>query len=123
MTFLTDRKRAQGTGSGRQGTHHHWQMIISSIALVCVVPLFVVVFGIALGGTYDEVLAYLSQPFPAIVLAISMVVGIRHFMNEALEAIEDYVHGLAAPLAIFATTAFSYVMMAVALFAIAKIAL
>ncbi|MEM6385951.1 MAG: succinate dehydrogenase, hydrophobic membrane anchor protein [Pseudomonadota bacterium] len=123
MNFRTDRKRAIGTGSGREGTHHHWQMMISSIALVFVVPLFVIVFGIGLGGSHEEVMAYLSKPFPAITLAICLVVCIRHFMFEALEAIEDYVHGLAGRLAIFGTTAISYVLMAVALFAIAKIAL
>ena len=42
MRYLTDRKRAQGTGSGRQGTHHHWQMMVSSILLVVLVPLFVI---------------------------------------------------------------------------------
>lgn len=122
MNFRTDRKNAQGTGSGREGTHHHWQMMISSIALVFVVPLFVVTFGAGLGGTYDEVLAFFNRPLPAITVAVCLVVGIRHFMNEALEAIEDYVHGLAGRLAIFGATAFSYLMIAVGLFAIAKIA-
>ena len=34
MSYLTDRKRAQGMGSGRQGTTHHWHMMISSVALI-----------------------------------------------------------------------------------------
>ena len=123
MNFTTDRKRALGTGSGRDGTHHHWQMMISSIALVFLVPLFVVVFGLGLGGSYEEVLAYFSHPFVAIVTGVSLVVGILHFMNETLEAIEDYVHGLPGRLAMFATTAFSYLLIAVGLFGIAKIAL
>ncbi|MEM7720350.1 MAG: succinate dehydrogenase, hydrophobic membrane anchor protein [Pseudomonadota bacterium] len=122
MNFRTDRKNALGMGSGREGTHHHWQMMISSIALVFVVPLFVVTFGTGLGGSYDEVLAFYSRPVPAIIVAICLVVGIRHFKNEALEAIEDYVHGMAGRLAIFGTTAVSYIMIAVGLFGIAKIA-
>ena len=123
MNFRTDRKNAHGMGSGREGTHHHWQMMLSSIALFFVIPVFVIAFGSGLGGSHEEVLAYLSRPVPAISIAICLVVGIRHFMNEALEAIEDYVHGMPGRLAMFATTAISYVMMAVALFAIAKIAL
>ena len=48
MRYLTDRKRATGLGSGRAGTEHHWKMMISSAALVVLVPLFVFTFGPAL---------------------------------------------------------------------------
>lgn len=123
MNFMTDRKRAQGMGSGREGTHHHWQMMISSIALVILTPFFVIIFGNAFGEDHASVVEYLSRPFPAIALAVCLVVGILHFMNEALEAIEDYVHGLAGRLALFGTKAFAYLLIAVGLFAIAKIAL
>ena len=123
MNFLTDRKRAVGMGSGREGTHHHWQMMLSSIAMVFAVPVLVLTFGLALGGSHGEVVAFLGRPGPAILMAVSLVVCIRHFTHETLEAIEDYVHGLAGRLAMFATTAISYLMIAVGLFALAKIAL
>lgn len=123
MQFLTDRKRAQGLGAGGAGTHHHWQMLVSSILLVAVVPLFIFVFGSGLGGTYEEVLAYFSRPFPAIVMGLSLIVITRHVMNEAHEAIEDYMHGAAEKLAIVAVSAFSYTLIAAGLFALVKIAL
>ena len=123
MSFRTDRKRAQGLGAGRHGTHHHWQMMISSMALVILAPLFILVFGRGLGGSYQDVLAYFSHPFVALVVAITLVVGIWHVMQETLVAIEDYVPGKAGKLTLIAVTAFSYVLMAVGLFAIAKIAL
>ena len=78
MNYLTDRKRAQGTGAGGEGTHHHWQMMVSSAALVILVPLFVFVFANGLGKSYEEVLAYYSRPFPAIVTGLTMVVVILH---------------------------------------------
>ncbi len=123
MKFLTDRKRAIGMGSGREGTHHHWQMIISSIALCFAVPVFVITFGVIFGSNHEEVLSYLSRPLPALALGISLVVGILHFRQEIVEAVEDYVHGVAGKLTLFGTTAFTYVLIAVALFALAKIAL
>ena len=76
MKFATDRKRAQGLGSGHHGTHHHWQMMVSSIALVVVVPAFVITFGLGLGGTYEEVVAYYSRPLPAIIMVICLIIGI-----------------------------------------------
>lgn len=123
MSYLTDRKRAQGLGAGGGGTHHHWQMMASSLALVILVPLFVLVFGTGLGGTYEEVLAYYSRPFPAIVTGLSLVVGIIHLMREAHAAIEDYTHGTVQKLSLIATTAFSYTLIATALFALVKLAL
>ncbi len=123
MKFLTDRKRAEGMGSGRQGTLHHWHMVLSSIALCFAVPVFVIAFGLIFGGTREEVLAYLGKPFPALAIGITLVIGILHFRQEIVEAVEDYVHGLAGKLTLFATTAFTYLLIAVALFAIAKIAL
>lgn len=123
MNYLTDRKRAQGLGSSHHGTHHHWQMMITSMALVVVVPLFIITFGLGLGGTYEEVLAYFSRPFPALVAAITAIVVIFHTMQETLVAIEDYVPGQAGKLAIVAVTVLGYTLMFVALFAIAKIAL
>ncbi|WP_425099819.1 succinate dehydrogenase, hydrophobic membrane anchor protein [Tropicibacter sp. S64] len=123
MAFLTDRKRATGLGSGRRGTEHHWKMMISSVALVVLVPLFVFTFGAGMGGTYEEVLAYFSRPFPAIVTALTAVVAILHFKAEAEEAIIDYVHGTAGKLALVAVTAFSWALIVSALFALVKLAL
>jgi succinate dehydrogenase / fumarate reductase membrane anchor subunit len=105
MNYRTDRKRAQGLGSSHHGTHHHWQMMITSMALVVIVPVFIVTFGLGLGGTYEEVIAYFSRPFPAIVAALTTVVVIYHTMQETLVAIEDYVPGKAGKLSIIAVTA------------------
>jgi succinate dehydrogenase / fumarate reductase membrane anchor subunit len=35
MSYLTDRKRATGTGSAKTGTEHFWLMKVSSVALLC----------------------------------------------------------------------------------------
>jgi len=123
MRYLTDRKRAAGLGSGREGTHHHWQMMVSSILLLPLVPILVLLFGGALGGSHEEVLAYFSRPVPAILMGLALIVIIVHLMREAHAAIEDYVHGTAGKLTLIATTAFSYTMIAAGLFAIARIAL
>ncbi|WP_010137379.1 succinate dehydrogenase, hydrophobic membrane anchor protein [Oceanicola sp. S124] len=123
MRFLTDRKRATGLGSGRTGTHEHWKMMITSAALVVLVPLFVFTFGAGLGGTHEEVLAYFARPCPAIITALTAVVGVLHFKAEAVDAVVDYVHGVKGKLLIVAVEALAWVLIAAALLALVKLAL
>lgn len=123
MRFLTDRKRAEGLGAAGTGTDEHWQMMISSAALVVLVPLFVFTFGSALGGTYEEAIAYYSRPFPAIVAALTLVVGVLHMTREVQDAIVDYVHGVAGKIAYVAAGALAWVIIAAGLFALVKLAL
>ncbi|MGB5560080.1 MAG: succinate dehydrogenase, hydrophobic membrane anchor protein [Paracoccaceae bacterium] len=123
MAFLTDRKRAVGMGSAKAGTAHHWSMTVSSVGLLVLVPLFIFTFGRVLGASYEDVLVYYARPFPAIVAALTMVVGFMHFKNGVRVLIEDYVHGLAREVLIIAMICLSYGAAATGLFAIARLAL
>lgn len=123
MSFLTDRKLAVGLGAGGHGAEHHWQRMVASICLAILVPLFVFTFGAILGGSLEEVQAFYSRPFPAIVAALTMVVGIPHLMREANVAVEDYVGGIKRQLLMIAVSAFSYTLLAIALFSLVKLAL
>ncbi len=123
MAYLTDRKRAMGLGSAKSGTAHHWSMTVSSVALLILLPLFVFTFGAALGGTYEEIVAYYSRPFPAIVAALTILVSFKHFNGGVQTLIEDYVHGLAQKVSIVAMTCVSYGAAAIGIFAIARLAL
>lgn len=123
MRYLTDRKRAVGMGSAKTGTGHFWAMKVSSVALLILIPLFVFTFGCIVGSSFDEVIAYYQRPFPAIVAALTLIVGFEHFQSGAQVLIEDYVHGLAQKITIILIKCFSYGLMATGLFAIAKIAL
>lgn len=123
MAFLTDRKRAMGLGSAKSGTAHHWSMTISSVALLILLPLFVFTFGAALGGSYEEIVAYYARPFPAIIAALTILVTFKHFNDGVRTLLEDYVHGLSQKIAIIVMTCVSYGAAAVGIFAIARLAL
>jgi succinate dehydrogenase / fumarate reductase, membrane anchor subunit len=123
MAILTDRKRAEGLGSAKTGTEHHWQMTISSAALLILVPLFIFTFGRALGLGHDAVLAYYARPFPAIVAALTILISMIHFRGGVQTMIEDYVHGDLRKVSILAAICLSYALAAVGLFAIARLAL
>ncbi len=123
MAFLTDRKRAVGWGAAKSGTAHHWSMKKSSVALLILIPLFVFTFGGILGSSFEEVQAYYARPFPAIVAALTLIVGFKHFNDGFQTLIEDYVHGPMEKILILGMTCISYGAAAVGVFAIAKMAL
>jgi len=123
MAFLTDRKRANGLGSAKTGTEHHWQMMVSSVALLFLIPLFVFTFGWILGSPYEEVIAYYQRPFPAVVAILTMLVGFFHFRGGVQTLIEDYVHGFMRKALIIGMICLSYAAAAFAIFAIVRIAL
>ena len=123
MRYLTDRKRAMGMGSAKSGVHHFWAMKVQSVALLILIPLFVFTFGSILGESYKTVVAYYARPFPAIVAALTIIVGFKHFADGCQVLIEDYVHGIAQKITIILVTCLSYGAMATGLFAIAKLAL
>jgi len=123
MRFLTDRKRAMGMGSAKSGTAHFWAMKVSSVALLFLVPLFVFTVGPMLGAPHADVVAYFARPFPALVAALTIVVGFMHFKDGVQVLIEDYVHGLAQKILIILMICLSYAAAATGLFAIARIAL
>lgn len=123
MAYLTDRKRAVGMGSSKTGTEHHWQMMISSVGLAILVPLFIFNFGAILGSSYEEVIAHYEKPYPAILAALTVVAGFLHFKNGVQATIEDYTHGTTRKALIIAVICLSYAAAGTGLFAIARIAL
>ncbi|MGB3179005.1 MAG: succinate dehydrogenase, hydrophobic membrane anchor protein [Albidovulum sp.] len=123
MAYLTDRKRAVGHGSAKSGTEHHWHMQVSAVALAVLIPLFICTFGGILGGTYAEVTAYYSRPFPAIVAGLTLITGMMHFKNGAQGMIEDYAQGLTRKALIIGTICLSYALIATGLYALIRLAL
>ncbi|HEY0214687.1 MAG TPA: succinate dehydrogenase, partial [Paenirhodobacter sp.] len=57
MRFQTDRQRAVGKGASHTGTEHHIFMSVSAIALVFLVPVFLIIFGRTLGAPQEVVIA------------------------------------------------------------------
>lgn len=123
MRYLTDRKQAEGRGSAHAGAHHHWAMTISSVALLVMVPIWVFIFGRALGQDRAHVVDTFGHPFVAILTALMLVVGMRHFAMGATTMVEDYSRGGTRKLLIIGVNCLATVIAATGLFALARIAL
>jgi succinate dehydrogenase / fumarate reductase, membrane anchor subunit len=123
MRYLTPRKRAEGRGAAHHGAEHHWAMTVSSVGLAFLVPLWLYIFGSALGGTREAVLETFSRPLPAILTALVLIVGMRHFAMGATTMIEDYARDTTRKMLIIFVISLSWVIAATGLFALARMAL
>ncbi|MFN4203936.1 MAG: succinate dehydrogenase, hydrophobic membrane anchor protein [Tabrizicola sp.] len=123
MRYITPRKRAEGRGAAHAGTGHHWSMTVSSAGLAFLVPVWLYVFGRALGQSREAVVDTFGSPFPAILTALVLVVGMRHFAMGATTMIEDYARGSARKMLIIFVTCLAWVIAATGLFALARMAL
>ncbi len=123
MRYLTPRKRAVGKGASHTGTHHHWSMTMSSVALAFMVPTWMYLFGSALGQPRAEVISAFESPFTAILTALVLVVGMRHFAMGATMMIEDYARGTARKMLVMFVTSLATVIAATGLYALVRIAL
>jgi succinate dehydrogenase / fumarate reductase membrane anchor subunit len=123
MRYLTARKRAEGRGSAGTGTEHHWSMTVSSVGLAFLVPVWLYIFGKALGQPRDVVLETFANPFAAIVTALVLVVGMRHFAMGATMMIEDYAKGTTRKMLVIGAVSLAWVIAATGLFALVRIAL
>ena len=123
MRYLTPRKRAEGRGASHHGTEHFWSMTVSAVGLAFLVPVWLYIFGSALGKARGMVLDTFSQPFPAILTALVLVVGMRHFAMGATTMIEDYARGTTRKMLIIFVISLSWVIAATGLFALARMAL
>lgn len=121
MSYLTPRKRAEALGSAKDGTWHHWNTIVSSVALLVLVPLFVFTIGPILGRPYPEAVASLSRPFVAIVVGLTLLVGLLHFRQGVQVVLEDYAKGATRKGLVIAAVCLTYALLAIGLLAVARL--
>ncbi|TYB82115.1 succinate dehydrogenase, hydrophobic membrane anchor protein [Maritimibacter fusiformis] len=123
MSYITNRKRAEGLGSAKAGTQHFWHQRVTAIALLFLVPMFIFPFAYNLGDGYDAVRAAYAHPINAIVAIAFLATAWLHFFQGIQVVIEDYVHGRMELVLIIAMRLLAALFALVGVFAILKIAL
>ena len=122
-SYVTARKRAENLGSSGKGTEHFWHSILHSVALLVLVPVFVFTFGSILGRPYAEAREALAHPFVALTVGLTLLVGLVHFRHGVQVVLEDYAHGTPRRVMIIAAICVTYLLLAIGLFAVARLAL
>lgn len=124
MHFITPRKAATGLGAaGPAATQSHWAMTVSSVALAILTPAFLLVIGHAIGLPRIGVLAYFSQPYPAIVTGLFLIIGMFHYIRGTRIMIDDYLDHTERKVAIIFSEIFGWIVIAAAIYALARMAL
>jgi succinate dehydrogenase / fumarate reductase membrane anchor subunit len=122
MKFHTDRSRADGLGSAKEGTDHWWQQRVTAVALIPLGVLFVFPLATIMGDGHAAVLAHYGHPLNAIIAGLFMLVAFNHLRLGLQVVLEDYVHGAMFTIMMMATTLFCGAFAFAGIFAIAKIA-
>jgi succinate dehydrogenase / fumarate reductase membrane anchor subunit len=84
--------RVRGFGSAKEGVNHWWGQRLAGVALVPLVLWFVIAVIQHTGAGRAEVVAWVHQPWTAIVLVLLLGVTFYHQALGVQVVIEDYVH-------------------------------
>ncbi len=117
----TPLSRVRGLGSAREGTEHFWRQRLTAIANIPLLGFFIFVVVKLNGAGHAELVAYLSQPWVAIIMLIVLGSGIYHMKLGMQVIIEDYVHGGSGKLLLIANTFFAIALATACGFAILKL--
>jgi succinate dehydrogenase / fumarate reductase membrane anchor subunit len=115
--------RAVGLGSAKEGVEHWWRQRLTAIALVPLTLWFVASLLAHVGGGYEQTLAWLGRPVPAILMIVLIAVTFYHAALGVQVVIEDYVHREWVKLGALISLRFACVLLAVAgIFAVLRVA-
>lgn len=123
MSLRSPLSQARGLGSAKDGVHHWWVQRVSAVALIPLVLWFVYSVAAHAGAPYAEVLAWVAQPWVAVLLVLFIATACYHAALGMQVVYEDYVGGEFAKIATIVVTKLLLALLAVAgIFAVLKIA-
>jgi succinate dehydrogenase / fumarate reductase membrane anchor subunit len=107
MSIQTPLGRARGLGSAKSGVAHFWHQRVTSVALVPLTIWFVWAVARYTGAPYDDVRAFLGDPFSAAAMLLFVIAGLYHAALGVRVVIEDYVPSEGMKLALLLLTKFA----------------
>lgn len=115
--------RALGLGSAKAGVAHWWAQRVTAVALIPLVLWFVAALVALTGADRSMVVAWLREPFPAIVTVLLLIAGLYHMSLGIQVVIEDYIHNEATKIsAIVFNKLVAFAIAAAGIFAVLRIA-
>jgi succinate dehydrogenase / fumarate reductase membrane anchor subunit len=118
----TPLKNVRHLGSAKEGTDHFWRQRVTSVALLLLMPLFVMLVVSLIGADYGTVRRVLGHPIVAILMILFVGAGLVHMRLGMQTIIEDYVHGEGRKIFLLMLNTFFVILMGViAVYALLKL--
>ena len=115
--------KVRGLGSAKHGAAHFIAQRVSALALLVLVPWFLVSLIIAVRGGYNGAIEWIAQPFNAVVILLGVGAALYHMRIGMQVVVEDYIARSGTKAVILILNTFvCIVLFAVAAFAVLKIA-
>jgi succinate dehydrogenase / fumarate reductase membrane anchor subunit len=116
--------RVEGLGAAHSGTRHFWRQRVSAIALIPLSIWFACCALALIGAQRSEAIAFFANPANAIAMALFVIAALHHMMLGDQVVIEDYVHDEGPKIVLLVVNQFfAWIVGAVCLFALARMAL
>ena len=122
MSLRSPLGRVLGLGTAKDGTSHWWSQRVSGAALAVLGLWFAGSIAALPGYGHEAAVAFISQPFNAVLLLLLSATMAYHSYLGVQVVIEDYVHSHGLKVAALVLSRFAHIFLAVAaLFAILKL--
>ena len=90
-TYRSPQGRVRGLGSAKEGTTHFIRQRVSAIALVFLVPWFLISGVMAVQGGHDALVAWVASPLNAALLILTLGAAFYHMRLGMQVVVEDYI--------------------------------
>ena len=115
--------KVRGLGSAKHGAAHFIAQRVSALALLVLVPWFLISLIIAVRGGYNGAIEWIAQPFNAVAILLGVGAALYHMRIGMQVVVEDYIAKSGTKAVILILNTFvCVVLFAVAAFAVVKIA-
>ncbi len=123
QSIRTPLGRVRGLGAAKEGAHHFIVQRVSSIALVFLVPWFLISVLLAVRGGYQGAIDFIANPLNAVLALITVGASLYHMQIGMQVVIEDYIAKTSTRIfLLILNTFFAVALFAAAAFSILEIA-
>lgn len=115
--------KVRGLGAAKEGVHHFITLRATAIALIFLLPWFLISLFSAVRGGYDGAIDFISNPVNAVLILLTLGASLYHMRLGMEEVINDYIAKPFTKMLLLMLNSFvSIILFAAAAFAVLAIA-